>query len=549
MVPYPVAPAGNAGLIGAVANPYDNWAARSAARQEALQLQGVLTAEKEQEALQQQQAAAQMDSFLAATKALPFMGRDVQKIHNHLKGEEQQLLTRLHDDYQGDVRKWYAAEGPAWEQGVITRLTQSPLYQQATLNRQNVLAAQEAVKKGEYLVGHQAPTQSGYATGEQQLQDFLSGRADTFDFRGSYKPDDDLKSIREEYAPGVPSWIPTKASEDVKLNRLIQLHGQEKGMDMYLRHYKDSDVLYKYDPAQKAIEFAMQQGRYQMDQGRYVREGVLANDRLKTNAVTRKLSQAHIDKLNRESWSENPNETFDYTLLGKGSTHQLTIAPDSQEGKKLPVSGIDLAKTRRLVGTTLFGNLSDAVAQQIGLGPKQETDLYYDSAFGSNKVRVQHYGKGNVKEGFIDANGVHPIDLSHSDYVTTGFEPVLFMNPRNIESGYLAKDAKGKTISVPNHLKRDTNGFVKMTIRFKSKDDAAKAGVFSNTTIGSVPKGAIGAYNKETRELTFYGNIGHIDRGSNPNLTNQMIKLQQGQKQANEDYGAPSLYFDTDPNQ
>lgn len=524
-----------AGLIGAALMPRDNWAARSAERDRSLQLGAYRTAQKEQEVLLEQQAAAQTEEFLTAARSLSFMGRDVQKLGAHVKGEEKQLLKRLQEDYGGNYKKFWMAEGQQWMAGAAERLKQSPFYQQATQNRQNILAAQEARKKGEFIVGNRAPTGAGYQTGEQQLQDFLNGKADTYSFNGSYKPEDDLKPLREQYAPGKFPWERVAIDEDTKLNSLIDTHGEQLGLDKYYRQHQGTQVFYKTDPITKMYDFQRDQGRYQMDIGRFGmeqtrlnRDGVRLNMAVQDQSDQRLLrgQQATLNNLkikkatNELSGAGIDGKTFDYKAFAEGATDELTIAPDAEGSKKLPLSGIDLSGVRRLRGTTLFEGLPDIFLQQMGV----------------TKTKTGYEG-GTVKEGFIDSNGVYPIDLSKSRYQTVAVDPKVFIDPRRIDAGN-------------QRLQRGTKGFTRMTIQFATKEDAINAGVFSNWKVGSVPKGAVGAYDKATRQLTFYGNIGDVDRASNPNLINAAIKAQQGQKVANEDYGsgAPSLYFDTNFN-
>ena len=300
-MPYQPA-AGNAGLLSALLTPQTNWSARSAARQEALQLTAYNAALQEQQLTQEQAAAAKAEEGLRALRSLPFMGKDVQKLREHVKSEEKELFTRIHDKYKGNLKQWAAAESQSWLSGAADRLKNAPFYAQAVQNVQNVKTAQEAATKGEFLVGGNGL--NGYQTGEQRLQDFLQGKADTFQHVGSYKLADNLKGLREKQVPGLYSWQSKQYSPDEIYQHLVEQNGEAVGKDMFLRHFKDATVFSKAEPLNDKLKLQMEQGRFALDQGRFglerQRVGIAASNQASMNTLREKQGQLLDAKIKNE---------------------------------------------------------------------------------------------------------------------------------------------------------------------------------------------------------------------------------------------------------
>jgi hypothetical protein len=521
MNPYP--PAGNAGLLSAILTPRDNWSARSAARQEGLQLQTYLTAQKQQEVLAEQQAAANAEQFLASAKAIPFLGRDVQRLNTHLRSEEKELFTRLHDDYDGNFKRFWDAEGSSWMQQAAARLTQSPFYQQATLNRQNVMAAQQAVQKGESLVGMPAPTPSGLKTGEQQLQEFLEGKADTFSFNGSYKLNDDLKPLRDQYAPGKYPWIKTQVDEQTKYDSLVGQHGELIGRDMYMRHYKGVPVFYKTDPFTDKFKFERDQGRYAIAVDEHNRGGIRLNMQLQDQADQRVLrtQQATLndfkikEKRNERNGTTNSGVRFDEDLLSSPQV-TLSLRHDFSTPKKLPHSGIDLGTINLLSGVTLFNDKADeAWKRQLGLS-RQTIKI--------GNQTVERYGRGNITEGFTDQNGVNAINLKDRDFEVIQVEPKMYYDAADNRSG----DKKNPGLN-PDGVK----GYARVLLQFNDNTEAYRAGLRDFLGIGQTKAGT-GVYNPSNHTATLFVPAGYIDGKKNKQFLKALQQAYQGQKMANE---------------
>ncbi|RYC70678.1 hypothetical protein [Spirosoma sordidisoli] len=535
----PVA-SGNANLIGAVTAPFTNWSAASAARQEAVQVGAIANQQSEQQLAEEQQGEALTQQFLQKARSLPFLGKDRQRLQAYVNAEEKALYRKLLTEYNGNFRAFAKAELPTWQADSASRLQQQPWYAQATENVRNVLAAQEAANKSEFLVGN--GDLKNFRSGEKELEGFLTGQSDVYKFRGSYKPDDDLKEIRDQYAPGRLPWERVAVGEDEKLNRLVDKYGREMGVDKYLRQHAGTQVYYKTDPITKAYEFQMDQGRYQMavnddkrsqarlgmegqrlglafDANRRAAAGFKTDQALKGQAY--QLNQIKIAKgLQDLSGKSADGKGYDYKLFGEGAApaDRIRLNPDAEGSKVLPFSKVDLSKVGQLQGATLFGELGDVLLKQLGI-QKTKTG----------------FSKGNIQEGFIDANGVQPINLKGLNFQVMAVEPKVFIDPKSMNP------AKGA-------LNRDTRGYSRVTVQFNDPTEARKAGLFDNWTGFGPTKAGTGVYNPSTRQATIFVPIGAVDEATNPNFVNALIKAQQGQKRANDEWDSPSIptpYTDT----
>lgn len=79
-------------------------------------------------------------------------------------------------------------------------------------NRRHIDDARKAIEKGEAVTWTMDAASGKFITGERALSEFLAGQRSKFEFYGSFKPQDDLKGIRERHAPGKTSWEIVAAS-------------------------------------------------------------------------------------------------------------------------------------------------------------------------------------------------------------------------------------------------------------------------------------------------------------------------------------------------
>ena len=514
--------AGGSNLLGALLSPVDNFAARSAARSEGMQLATYRAQLQEQDLLKEQQAAAEADQFAQTIRKIPFVGRDQQKLQAFVKSEEQQLYKTLRDEYGGNFRKFWAARGPSFLSGAATRLRESPFYAQALQNIQNVALGQESHAKGENLVGQVGP--NGYQTGEQQLQDFLAGKSDTYVHNGSYKPDDDFKEVRSTYANGHMPWERVAMSENDKLNYLIDTHGEATGRDKFLRQHQGTSVYYRTDPITKMFDFQNDQARMKMDIGRYgmaqnadrraatqLGLSINADKRASVNsAMQGELLGLRIQEKKNEINGTLNGKPFDYDLLSHPS-EVIRLAHDPANPKKL-ANGIDLSKLNSLAGVTLFGQNDEVLAQQLGL---QKTKYGYT--------------RGNIKSGFTTGNGVHALDLSQSGFTVQSISPTVFYNPSDVR---------------PNGLNPNgVNGYAQVTVQFDNDQAATKAGLY-NERWGWLPdestKAGTGVYTPNSdknmstsRTATIFVPVGNIDGNKNKSFVKAIQKNTMGTSAAN----------------
>lgn len=487
---------GNFALVGAIPSA-DSYGRRQAARAEAIQLQSAITQNQELELAKEQQAAAALEQQKAALRNIPFEGTDRIKLAGFLRDTESQLAKRL-QQYNGNLQQFYAAEGARWHQQVSTALQNSPFFQQALINRQNVEAARQAIQKGEVVVGKWDQSTGRLTTGESMLSQFLAGKADRFDYLGSYKPQDDVKPIRDVYAPGKPSWEPTVAPEDAVQNLLVSTYGYDVGMDKYARQYKGVPVMYKYDPIEKKTEFGwkaedqqMQRGRYGMEQGRYqmAREGFALDQTLKGLRIAEKTQELNG---------------------GTDAQGRAFIEREAAHANKM----ISIPNVGNMPGFSLHNDGVEVMATSMGL--QKTKDGIYKGRFG--KVLTE---KGDT----VDLSGLSNVD-------------VISIEPTQYFAGMGPNGKFGKDGGL---------GFARVTVKFSDPYQAEKLDLY-NPNWGWLPdwqteKGT-GVYNPDTGEATFIVPTGNIDPRSNQPYNRALQQKNQGQKKANEDYANPVL-FDT----
>ena len=509
------------GLLGVLAQPRENWSARSAARQEELQLQNILTTQKTQAVAEEMAAAAALEQQLAAERALPFFGKDLQNLSAHVKNDERQVFERLRNNYSGDARRWFAAEGQSWMAGAAARLQQAPWYQKAVQNRASVLAAKQAIEKGEYVVGTAAT--DGYRSGEQNLQDFLEGKADTFNYKGAYKPEDDLKELREMFAPGRYEHERVAVSEEEKIAHLINKYGQEGGADRYYRQHKNVPTYFRSSGLNGAIKFGqdnarfgMEQGRFGMEQGRFrMQEEDQSRERQLFGLQKQGLQLSNAKKAQDLTGGGGENGMpFDYSLFANPDT-KVALKNDATGNKRFS-NGVDFSKVTTLAGATLQGNGDEILARHLGL--QRTKDGYV----------------GRFKDGYIPSNGGHVVNLEKSNYTIQGLESKVYYDPKDLGTN--------------SNERKPLKGYAKVTLKFSTPYDAEKAGVYDPNRVwgGTKPtsifdsetRAGVGTYDPETQTATMFVDASDI-RGVN--LQKALQKSQMGTKESNESFNAPYM--------
>ena len=98
-------PQGNSATIGALLTPSQSVAQRQAARQERYMLQSTLTQEAELQLAQEQQAVGATEQYMQSLRSLPFVGNDVRKLGQFLKGEEKGVYQRLKEIGRASCRE------------------------------------------------------------------------------------------------------------------------------------------------------------------------------------------------------------------------------------------------------------------------------------------------------------------------------------------------------------------------------------------------------------------------------------------------------------
>ncbi|CCH01304.1 hypothetical protein FAES_3296 [Fibrella aestuarina BUZ 2] len=514
-------PTGGAGLIAALATPYDNIAGRSAARQEGLQLSAYITQQAQQEQQQEALAGAQSEQALQYLNALPFVGADKTKLHQYVRETvTKPFFERLATVYNGSAARMLAAE-PGLLAQKKAELEQQPFYLQAKKHLEEVERAKAALAKGEVLVGYgDSPT--NYRTGEAALADFLAGRAETFAMRGSYKPEDDLKELRNQYAPGKMPWEQTPVSEADKQAHLVNSYGADMGIDKYLRQHVGVPTYYKTDPITKKVEFQNDQQRLALEKSRFNLSVQQAGE---ASALRRKQGQLLDLKIAKEKGEQNGTAGmgFDYGMLSRPQ-QVIKLATDDPK-KKLPHSGLDIGGMRGLHATGLFGEGEQFIASQLGLSK------------GKNGV----YSKGSIKDAFTDANGVATFDLKDRHFDVVGVDPRLYYDPRDV--GTAGLNPKG------------VRGFARVVVKFNNVREAEKAGLYDPNRLSmglfgngdatgmfdSVTKGGAGVYDPASMSATLFVPMGAIDRKNNFTFMRQQQIQAAGKKEASAEAAMPFL--------
>ena len=484
---------GNFALVGAIPSA-DSYGRRQAARAEAIQLQSAITQNQELELAKEQQAAAALEQQKAALRNIPFEGTDRIKLAGFLRDTESQLAKRL-QQYNGNLQQFYAAEGARWHQQVSTALRNSPFFQQALINRQNVEAARQAIQKGEVITGRYDDKTGKLISGESMLSQFLGGRADRFDYLGSYKREDDLKPLRDVYAPGKPSWEPTAVSEQDKVNHLINVYGYEVGMDKYYRQHKGVPTMYKYDPIEKKTEFGwkaedqqMQKGRYGMEQGRYqmAKEGFALDQTLKGLRIAEKTQELNG---------------------GTDAQGRAFIEREAAHANKM----ISIPNVGNMPGFSLHNDGVEVMATSMGL--QKTKDGIYKGRLG--KVLTE---KGDT----LDLSGIGNVGV-------VSIEPTQYFTGMG-PNGKFGKDAPG---------------FARITVKFNDPYQAEKVDLYDPNwkflPDWQTEKGT-GVYNPNTQEATFIVPTGNINPDANRPYNRALQQKNQGQDKANKDYDGPALF-------
>lgn len=176
----------NLGLISFLI-PQKSYAAEQALSDRKLQFMALQASQAQIDQQQNARAIAELEAQTTKIQELPFLGADKSKITKWLDSYQKKIKEKVKIDYSDNPTDFIKSEGAFAAQKLISDFTSSQVFDVATRNRVQVGLGLEAQKKNERLIG--SKTEEGYKTGMMKLNEFLSGKADTYEFEGSYKVD------------------------------------------------------------------------------------------------------------------------------------------------------------------------------------------------------------------------------------------------------------------------------------------------------------------------------------------------------------------------
>lgn len=499
MIPFPsnAQPTDNSALIAEVFKPRTSWGQLMALKDRDLQYQVTLTQAEQQKALEMQQADANFQAVQAALNENDFEQPDEVRVGAWLKGQEKTLATYLKDQYQGDVAQWYKVEFPAWVHNTMTQLRKSPEYQQAVQNRLQVGLLKKARAEGQTPVGRVVQDKAGkprYVSADEMYLEYMNGKTPSFTYLGAYKPDDDLKEMRDTFAPGVSPFVRTPVSEEEKLNFLMQKYPREIALDKYYQQHQSATVFYKSKPMDELMKFQQSQAEFRMKQQEFGMNRQLKNEQYKGLQLTNAIKATKLQELAEE---KDPNGFFNKMM--NVAVAETPVYFDAANGnKQLRQSGIDLNQLHNGHGAASFNAIpvygsEDIIAQRLGL----------------TKGKEGYTGRLSFSEGIAEQNGFHAIDLSRSKFQVVGVENKVLYNQKNPDQG-----------------------FARITVRFDNESEAAKAGYLAEWLPWDwTTREGTGNYNKTTKEATLTVPMGSLSKDKN--FWHSLQKNMMGRQAAN----------------
>lgn len=491
--------------------PTERYAVRRAQKDQELLYQQALAQQAAADNQQMQQQVAMMQQTEQAILAQPFLGKDKVALNQWWNGKKKELAAKIENDYKGDAKRFLSSEGRSTVQDLSNEFLGSELYTRGSNNTKNFLLAQEALKKGEYVIGEYGAN-GKYQSGIQSMADFINGKSDSFSFRGSYKEVPTAKMIdhfskmdnpynkfdRSATVPRreIEAWIRANSTPEVA-NDLIA-RGYADVPISYKRYSIQDEMNFNSDEALKAQRLNLMQSQI----GLNAQRSVLNQQKIAENAQNAADSQgsgggaAWFTKYKgtplapvQEVFKPNKNEDYSISTLG------TTLADYSQDGQ--------LKFTERNV---LTDTGKSYVRNKAGIGDKG----------------------GTVSEAILTKNGGHVLKLGQVPHVVESVDGNIYLPTADIQS-------------VPNGIeqRKRGDGFTKATLRVpKSAADALGLyndnwWIFPNT---DTDKGrGIYTEDKKTGDLIFKDVLIPLPGIYYDQEFNRlMLKNSMGQKAANE---------------
>ncbi|MCE7039235.1 hypothetical protein [Dyadobacter sp. CY312] len=491
-------------LLRALAPP-TSYAQMSAQKDRELQYAMALTEQARVDQQEQERKIQLSQQTLAQLKSLPFEGPDQRRIKSWVLDREKEVAKRIETEYNGDTQKFIDVEGMNWLQNTTSQLQSSDLYNAAQQNKEMIAMAKEAIKKNHNLIGKLGPDGS-YVTAEQEMLNYYSGAAPTFNFDGSYDPKssviDHFGKLDNPYGSKYDQ-LASVPAEDV-LGYLRSEKGDRAAQDLWFRDYKNKNVGYK----KYSIE-----DKQMFDLGVMDKESAIASRAASTAANLAKAQNEEADKVNNA-------KTYNERTLG----NPLTV--------------------NELVSFDKTTNIIDSAIPNLGI---KVSDLFEKNA-GKATIKMTKYDFSRGSEAANESVGITERVVNGKKRYTGEIPGILTTDgsPKYVDLGkikhtviksdpYIYLDGGDKVASTTQGgpPKRAWK-YYEVLIR---KDDAPKDAVNGLKT--EVKK------DKNGKGVEFYrikGYTGLPDIWNNEMLNFDLSKQIGGQKQTNEIFNsAPSV--------
>ncbi|GAB3334125.1 hypothetical protein GCM10027299_42160 [Larkinella ripae] len=488
------------------------------ARDRDLQYQTALTQAEQQKALEMQQADAELQAFQASLSQNDFEAPDKSRVGLWLKNQEKALASRLKDEYQGEIARFFRVEGASWMQNTMANLQKSPEYLRAVRNRAQVASHQKAINDGKHLIGRVVTDKSGkqrYITADSDLMAYFDGREgfEDYIFKGAYKDEEDgvYDHFSKTTAPGQFSWQKVKVAPSEIQNLLRSKYSPEIADDIYFRKYQNPNLYYKQMPYEDYVKYQQGQAEYQMDMR-------LKNQQYNENAFDLGKKQRD-DRAEQAERSQTPGNF----LLSQLQHAQEGPALDVRRAgnRQLPYSKVDwnemVAKGSRL-----------ALNKVAPYGVEKLIDQHLDlrEAKGKGETGYAHH---NIKEGFTEA-GALPLNLGGIRFKVVDRDNAMYFPQKSLDQNGFPK--RGKSGDGPTAMAR---------VRIELDDtEAAKLGLENAPWLwfnSSTEKGT-GVYNKDGffggGSMWIYTPLSNV---ADPNLQYGLQSAVQGTAAANNAIG------------
>jgi len=323
-------------------------------------------------------------------------------------------------------------------QEIANEFVASDVFKSGRNNVQNLALAQEALKKGEYVIGGYGGD-GHYRSGLQLMSDFINGQSDGFQFRGSYK-DVPTKQMIEHFGKmdnpynkfdrtatvprmEVENWIRGNATPEV-------------AQDLIARGYADTPISYKRYSLQDESEYNADMLNKQMRYGLGLQQSALNQQRGLINQMKiNEKSQENAALSSDGPWFDRNNGT---PRVGFAADFK----PNKDEDYMINSLGVKLSDYNQggQLTFTRYNTLHDTAKSYV-----------------RNKAGIGAKG-GTAQEAIILKNGGHVLNLANIPHVVDSVDGDIYLP--NADKGNSGRRNRG-------------DGFTKATIRIpKSGADA-----------------------------------------------------------------------------